>query len=491
MGAKLIQGINDLETWCYQNNNLKLLKEWNYNKNDFFPSQIHHGSGQKVWWICSKGHSWEKTVSERTLRNIGCPYCAGQRVWVGFNDLRTTNPKLMVEWDFNKNSVRPEEVSMGSGQKVWWVCKNGHSYEKRINNKVRGIGCPYCSNQKVIKGENDLATRFPELLIEWDYDKNIISPTEIFPFSNKKYWWKCSKGHSWDEAPNSRISSKSSCPICSNHRVLSGYNDLKTKYPQLMKEWDFDKNIVKPENLIPGTKEKVWWKCEKGHSYQMRASHKISGIGCPYCWGRYTTKGDNDLVTTNPEIIKEWDFEKNTISPYEVSAGSGKKVWWKCDKGHSWKAVISSRVSIGNGCPICSQGLRTSFPEQAIYYYVHKKYIDAINGWRLDNQELDIYIPSLKVGIEYDGGEWHKDLERDKKKNKFFQEKGIFIYRIREFRCPKMIDDKNVKVINITKSGNRHSQAFIDALYELFGYLNIDLEIDLKKDKDEIYKQYK
>ena len=56
---------------------------------------------------------------------------------------------------------------------------------------------------------------------------------------------------------------------------------------------------------------------------------------------------------------------------------------------------------------------KTSFNEQAIYYYVRKYFNDCINRYREKGFEIDVYIPSLKLGIEYDGYPWHNDTEKD------------------------------------------------------------------------------
>lgn len=63
--------------------------------------------------------------------------------------------------------------------------------------------------------------------------------------------------------------------------------------------------------------------------------------------------GVNDLATTHPDLVKEWDYEKNDLKPTDVTAGSAKKVWWKCQNGHSWQASVVNRAK-GTGCPFCS-----------------------------------------------------------------------------------------------------------------------------------------
>ena len=205
---------------------------------------------------------------------------------------------------------------------------------------------------------------------------------------------------------------------------------------QLMAEWDCEKNNalqLDPRTLTVGSSKKAWWKCNKGHEWQARIDHVSKGHGCPYCFGRYAIKGENDLQTVNPTLANEWNYEKNgNITPVDVTANSGKKAWWKCSKGHEWQAVIGSRNK-GCGCPVCNSERRTSFPEYALVYYLEKYGLDIIHSYNEKGYELDIYIPSKNIAIEYDGYFWHKDKEKkDLEKNQKCKKDGIKLYRLRE-----------------------------------------------------------
>ena len=182
-----------------------------------------------------------------------------------------------------------------------------------------------------------------------------------------------------------------------------------------MAEWDCEKNNalqLDPRTLTVGSSKKACWKCNKGHEWQARIDHISKGHGCPYCSGRYAIKGENDLQTVNPTLANEWNYEKNgNITPVDVTANSGKKAWWKCSKGHEWQAVIGSRNK-GCGCPVCNSERRTSFPEYALVYYLEKYGLDIIHSYNERGYELDIYIPSKNIAIEYDGYFWHKDKEK-------------------------------------------------------------------------------
>lgn len=145
------------------------------------------------------------------------------------------------------------------------------------------------------------------------------------------------------------------CPYCTNHKILKGYNDLETTHPEIAKQWNYEKNNgIKPNEVFAAGKYKFWWKCEKGHEWKARLYERKDGNGCPYCSNKKVLERYNDLQTTNPKLAKQWNYEKNKgLKPTQITAGSNKCVWWKCQKGHEWKATIASRNN-GNGCPYCA-----------------------------------------------------------------------------------------------------------------------------------------
>jgi DNA-directed RNA polymerase subunit RPC12/RpoP len=206
---------------------------------------------------------------------------------------------------------------------------------------------------------NSLSTKFPEIAHEWDYDKNGPLTPEMFSYgSMSKVWWKCAKGHEWYDSINNRTSKGFGCPYCSGKRAIPGKTDLATRYPDLMREWDFEKNVkVDPHTILPKTSRKVWWKCAKGHEWQASVISRTNmHSGCPYCSGRFAIAGVNDLATTNPDLLREWSYERNKdIQPTEIKAGSEQKVWWHCDKcGHDYQATPSNRIYGHTGCPYCA-----------------------------------------------------------------------------------------------------------------------------------------
>lgn len=351
-------------------------------------------------------------------------------------------PKLLEEWDKEKNgNLSPFSLLAMSNKKVYWKCSKGHSWQAKPNDRVKDhTGCPYCSNRKILVGFNDLKTTHPELAKEWHPTKNgELKPTDVVAGSSKKVWWKDQYGHEWDAIISSRVTGRG-CPFCAGNKVLSGFNDLATKCPELLEEWDYKKNSVLPNSVFPKSSQRVWWKCENGHSYLMSIDKKTSrGFGCPICSGHGVQKGVNDLETLDPKLAKEWHPTKNgNLLPSQITVGSGKKVWWICKYGHEWQATPHDRHGDRTGCPICRSRMQTSFPEQAIYYYIKKLFPESVNRYKgiFDSgMELDIFIPSHNLAIEYDGRAWHRTKEehdREIKKYQICKENKITLIRIKE-----------------------------------------------------------
>lgn len=492
-GKLPIVGLTDLET-----TNPELLKEWDYSKNIITPKEIKAGSGIKVWWRCSLGHSWSASPNHRT-KGRGCPICANKVVLLGYNDLTTLKPNIASEWDYEKNGEKtPANYTVRSGERVWWKCKRNHSWEAVIASRTgnKYVGCPYCSGLLPIEGETDLLTTNPELISEWNYEKNtLLTPNMVKAGSSDKVWWICDKGHEWQAVISSRTVNESGCPFCSGRYAIQGENDLMSVDSPLLKEWNYDRNgRLTLSDFKEHSARKIWWKCKKGHEWCSSISDRSRGDGCPYCSGKRVLVGFNDLAHINPYIAKEWNYEKNGNKiPQKYTCKSGIKVWWKCEKGHEWKTSISNR-SRGDGCPKCNSGIRTSFPEQAIYFYVKKIYPDAVNRCTdvLPNgMEIDIFIPSINVGIEYDGSVWHesdKALEKEVKKYIECKRNDIFLIRVKEKGGNARENSCDV-MLRIDDSFN--NEAYSSLFMQLSKYIKIPNEIDVKNDRVHIQENYK
>ena len=323
-----------------------------------------------------------------------------------FVSLADERPDLAKEWNYEKNGdLKPEDVSCGSGKKVWWKLpydvpddypvehlRGKHfefEWEANISDRTRGVNCPFlCRNPKTWKGFNDLATTNPSLADEWDYKLNIgLTPSDVTTNSGKNVWW-----HLQYDIPNDYIvenlrgkridfhwqavvsdrNNGNGCPFLTGKTVWPGFNDLQTVSPELAKQWHPAKNgELTAAQVTASSNKKVWWlypyddpKTGKHFDFEWETtiSHRTGnyGTGCPYLNGKAVWTGFNDLQTTNPELAKQWHPTKNgELTAAQVTASSNKKVWWlypyddpKTGKhfDFEWEAIVSSRNK-GTGCP--------------------------------------------------------------------------------------------------------------------------------------------
>ncbi len=161
---KISTGFNDLATVRPD-----LAEEWNYEKNgDLKPSQVMINSNKLAWWKCKAyNHEWQTTPNNRN-RGRGCPFCSGKgpgnHIIKGFNDLEFLNPDLASEWNYEKNGdLKPDSIALNYSKKVWWKCKEGHEWQASPNHRIKGRGCPVCS-------ESHLEKTVEKYLIKYGYE---------------------------------------------------------------------------------------------------------------------------------------------------------------------------------------------------------------------------------------------------------------------------------------------------------------------------------
>jgi hypothetical protein len=114
---------------------------------------------------------------------------------------------------------------------------------------------------------------------------------------------------------------------------------------------------------------------------------------------------------------------------------------YKCEEGHlyeinsdNYHSRSKSRIPL---CTVCNPiGDSQSIKEKELFEFIKSIYNgDIVQSYR-DSLEIDIYLPELKLGFEFNGLYWHSDKYRDKNyhinKTKYFKEKGIRIIHIWE-----------------------------------------------------------
>lgn len=299
-------------------------------------------------------------------------------------------------------------------------------------------GCTIEQALGLVKRTDSLQSEYPELAEQWHPTKNDpLTADSVTPGSGKKVWWLCPNGHEWRAVIGSRTNGMG-CPYCSGQKPTAD-RSFATEYPELVKEWDWKKNgKKKPEEFTPRSGSKVWWRCEKGHSWQATISNRTRDFKksiCPCCSNRKLCE-DNSLAQVRPDIAKQWHPHKNApLTPNDVVAGGSKKVWWMCKHGHEWQARIKYRVNNGTGCPKCT--LQTSRIEIAVYSELDALFNDTAWREKISGYECDIYLHDYRIGVEIDGVYWHsRRPELELAKSAALEAEGIQLFRLREDGLP-------------------------------------------------------
>jgi hypothetical protein len=201
------------------------------------------------------------------------------------------------------------------------------------------------------------------------------------------------------------------CPYCTGQKV-NHTNSLLVINPRLASEWHITKNgNLTPNDVTKGSNKKVWWQCDQGHEWKANISSRETK-GCPFCSGRLPTK-ENNLLVYDPDVVKWWDYEINEKNPEDYTPNSGKYVWWKCVKGHSWKLQIyNMENSKGDRCPYCN-GLYPSEENNLLI-----KYPELCKEWDYtkNKKRPEEFLPNANQKAwwicEECGNEWKAMIEQ-------------------------------------------------------------------------------
>ncbi len=414
--------------------------EWDYEKNgELKPDMLAAGSSQSVYWICATcGYSWVAQICHRVKEHTGCPKCAGMVFEKGINDLKTRNPELLIDWDYEENSkdgIFPSEIMYNSGKIVKWKCHTcGYKWAIQLNKRtVQGNGCIKCGykagrelkHKNLLEAQGSITNSL--LLMEWDYDRNSklgLYPDKLTPGSTQSVYWICSEcGYKW-KAPVARRNNGAGCRRCADKanpelkrkRLIEQGHTINDDL--LVKEWDYELNEKKPQDYTFGSKEKIFWVCSKcGYKWSATINSRCKGAGCPACAGQVVIRGKNDLAAMKPELANEWDYSKNNeIRPEQVTYSSGKKYWWICPRGHeSYLATPSHRVN-GTGCPICGkQKIAEKAKKPIDQLSLDGKYIKTFDSAKEASAELNLsngaISNAIRRGSTSGGYRWRHHVE--------------------------------------------------------------------------------
>ncbi len=266
-------------------------------------------------------------------------------------------PDIANEFNIDKNPCFDvNKLTCGSHKKIWWICVKNHEWKQSVAKRVRNCDpeCSKCKEEQYLE-INALFVKFPNLALEWNYEKNVgIDPKTLSFGVDLKVWWKCKEenSHEWYAKISARTCKKASgCPCCFG-RTVTKETSLGFMYPDLICEWDTKKNTLTVHGVTASSHKRVWWICKNNHSYEMMVFEKVrTKKPCQEC-----IINESNLEKLYPYLAKEWHPTKNNdLLPSQVTYGSTQKVWWMCKDKHEWLSNICNRVH-GSQCPLCSVG---------------------------------------------------------------------------------------------------------------------------------------
>lgn len=369
------------------------------------------------------------------------------------------------------------------------------------------------------------------LLALYDEAANEKSAEEI-PFSSPKpRSWRCPEcTMTWQGSPNKmnrlrpgtynvirKREEETYCPYCKGERVSPWYH-LGTEIPWAERFWDAERNGKdrSPDRYLPGSHERFYLRCpDCGYRFP-KAIHlrDIHGdLRCPDCGdgkSREVTER-NHLAARFPRIAGELVAELNGgITGREILPSyHDKPLWFRCSRGHLYKSWVYNRAYRGDDCPLCGRRRRTSFIEQAIFFYMQKC------SWNVQNNCLDSYghsvdilLPDQQTVIEYNSLYYHKNanmlgeeeaLARAAEKHKELA-RYYRVYVLTEWETEAaelsrlnspLIVPLLVPVYAYTKQIlNAYNQKILELLQRIFPQRDSYPNIDIQRDELKILAQY-
>lgn len=433
---------------------------------------------------CPVGHVWGTSAQDK----YGCPHCSRRRAKPGAS-IDDTHPELAARWSAT-NRYPSSLVSAQANRHAWFRCaEHPHEFVGVVASVVRrGGSCAVCSGYQIRSGFNDLKTLQPSVAEFWHPD-NHCGPDEVAAQTHDKYLWKCpSCEFEWEQSVAKRVARGAECTACSGRTLAPGINDFASRHPDLVSEWD-GSNDLRPDRVLFGSGYRATWRCRvhKNFTWKAQVRNRSNGTGCPICGGQLVIAGLNDLPTTHPHLISEWNAAANVADPQKLSANSGVVANWNCSTHGMYTQRVCSRAR-GHGCRKCSfagssQGERDlrEFLSSLVGEENCLPRFRGISGVR----EVDIYLPEQKIAIEFNGIYWHSERNgkgRDRAyhltKHRACKEAGIRLiqvwedtWRMRRPQVEAMLISKigvssNVPISSRTCTVERPSRSEIAALLE-------------------------
>jgi Hypothetical methyltransferase/Probable Zinc-ribbon domain/SNF2-related domain/Helicase conserved C-terminal domain len=201
----------------------------------------------------------------------------------------TDNPQLSKLWDPNKNGAATS-VLVRSFRAAWWLCENGHSFQRSPRGMLSDASCPNCQRGPSM---NSVAKARPSVVPLWNTDKNGgLTPNTLDAAHAGNIWWRCLQGHDFQRPPLLMVRD-SGCPLCA-----VAEKSLAVVSLAVAAEWHPQKNSeVTPAQVDADHIMNAWWLCPNGHEYQATVRSRTRGNRrCPLCYGGWSLENIRAFV---------------------------------------------------------------------------------------------------------------------------------------------------------------------------------------------------
>ena len=389
---------------------------------------IYSNNKTKIKIICPiHGVFWQLPYTH--LQGGGCLKCA--------NNILTLEEIILKFREIHGEKYEyPIVKYFGLKHKITIICPIHGSFKQAAGLHLQGCGCPKCAKNRKLT-QDEIILKFKEVHGEkYDY-------TNINYVNNKVKVPIICPGHGifW-QSPHQHIAGHG-CPVCGIKKRTKNITFSREKFIQKAQVIHGDKYDYS-EVIYSNNKTKIKIICPiHGVFWQLPYTH-LQGGGCLKC--------ANNILTLEEIILKFREIHGEKYEyPIVKYFGLKHKITIICPIHGSFKQAAGLHLQ-GCGCPKCAKLKFRSKGEIEMCEYIKSIYPGKVseNSRKLlgNGMELDVYLPELKLALEYNGDYWHKIREKDQpgyheNKRKLCNDKGIKLVEIWEKDWKK--DNKNIK----------------------------------------------
>lgn len=390
-----------------------------------YKQTVYTDTSTKVIITCPEHGEFEQRPGNH-LKGIGCAKC-GFEISASYKKGSSTEfIKKAIEIHGNKYRYS-ETVYAAARSKVIITCPIHGNYEQTPCSHLQGSGCQKCAGVHRYGNEG-----FIEKAIKKHGNKYVYSKVD-YENNRSRITITCKKHGDFEQSAGKHLSGDG-CPRCIGRGKSTA--EFISEALQVKEHQDKKYSYLKTNYVNSGTKIIVI--CEDHGEFSVTADNHLRGYGCPKCGAikQGNSKRSNaESFIEKAKLVTDHQGKGYSYSDV-VYLGTHNDVTITCPKHGSFEQQPANHLS-GYGCPICANSIRVSAPEKEIFDFILQHAPDAVQSDRkvLGGKEIDIYIPSLNIGVEYNGLIMHSELygkERSyhHKKSALSESKGIRLVHI-------------------------------------------------------------